>query len=83
MKRVFLIVLDSVGIGELPDAADFNDTGSNTLRAAFSSPYFSMPNLTKLGLFQIDGTEWGRRKEDTVFLGAAARMASRDAGSWT
>ena len=83
MKRVFLIVLDSVGIGELPDAADFNDTGSNTLRAAFSSPYFSMPNLTKLGLFQIDGTEWGRRKEDTVFLGAAARMAEQSKGKDT
>ena len=83
MKRVFLIVLDSVGIGELPDAADFNDTGSNTLRAAFSSPYFSMPNLTKLGLFQIDGTEWGRRKEDTVFLGAVARMAEQSKGKDT
>ena len=43
MKRVFLIVLDSVGIGEMPDAADYGDAGSNTIRAAASSPYFSIP----------------------------------------
>ena len=41
MKRVFLIVLDSVGIGEMPDAADYGDAGSNTIRAVASSPYFS------------------------------------------
>lgn len=49
MKRVFLIVLDSVGIGEMPDAADYGDAGSNTIRAVASSPYFSMPNMRKLG----------------------------------
>ena len=40
MRRVFLIVLDSVGIGEMPDAADYGDAGSNTIRAVASSPYF-------------------------------------------
>lgn len=55
MKRVFLIVLDSVGIGEMPDAKEFGDEGSNTLRAAFKSQYFSMPTMKKLGLFNIDG----------------------------
>lgn len=45
MKRVFLIVLDSVGIGELPDAGLYGDEGSNTVKAAASSPYFSMPNI--------------------------------------
>ena len=43
MKRVFLIVLDSVGIGEMPDAAHYGDEGSNTLLAASTSEYFSMP----------------------------------------
>ena len=38
MKRVFLIVLDSVGIGEMPDAADYKDEGSNTIAAAAASP---------------------------------------------
>ena len=55
MKRVFLVVLDSVGIGELPDAKDYNDEGSHTLYAASKSEHFSMPNMEKLGLFHIDG----------------------------
>ncbi len=54
MKRVFLIVLDSLGIGEQPDAAAFFDQGSNTLKAIRSSKYFDCPNLEKLGLFNID-----------------------------
>ena len=41
-KRVFLIVLDSVGVGELPDAAEFGDEGSNTVKAAASSGLLNM-----------------------------------------
>ena len=47
-KRVILMVLDSVGIGEMPDAAEYGDAGSNTLKAASTIPYFSMPNMRKL-----------------------------------
>jgi len=54
-KRIFLIVLDSVGIGEEPDAAEYGDEGSNTIAAAATSKYFDMPNMQKLGLFNIDG----------------------------
>lgn len=60
-KRVFLIVLDSFGIGEAPDAAEFGvtadggDRGGDTLASVASSPAFSAPNLTRLGLFNIDG----------------------------
>lgn len=54
MKRVFLVVLDSVGIGEEPDAAEYGDEGSNTLAAAATSRYFNMPNMKKMGLFNID-----------------------------
>ena len=56
MKRVFLIILDSFGIGNAPDAADFADEGSNTLRAVMLSQKFWVPNLKKLGLFEIEGT---------------------------
>ena len=55
MKRIFLIVLDSFGIGEMPDAANYGDEGSNTLGTVAKSPEFSMPNMAKLGLFNIDG----------------------------
>lgn len=58
IKRVFLIVLDSVGIGELPDAADYGDEGSNTIKACCSRPGFSVLNLKKAGLFNIDGVDF-------------------------
>ncbi len=54
-KRAFLIVLDSVGIGEMPDAAEWGDGGSNTLAAIRQHPDFYCPNLEKMGLFAIDG----------------------------
>ncbi len=54
-KRVFLIVLDSFGIGGQPDAAAFGDEGSNTLAAVATSPYLNAPHLRELGLFSIDG----------------------------
>ena len=54
-KRVFLIVLDSFGIGRAPDAAAFGDEGSNTLAAVATSRKLAAPNLARLGLFSIDG----------------------------
>ena len=56
-KRIFLIVLDSFGIGEAPDAADFGDEGSNTLAACRATGKLSLPHLDRLGLFQIDGVD--------------------------
>ena len=56
-RRAFIIVLDSFGVGELPDAADFSDEGSNTLAAVSVCPEFDCPNLTALGLFNIDGCD--------------------------
>ena len=56
-NRVFLIVLDSFGIGEMPDAAEWDDEGSNTLKAIRNHPNFSCPNLTDMGLFSIDGID--------------------------
>ncbi len=56
-KRAFLIVLDSVGIGAMPDAYKWGDEGSNTLGVISAHPAFSCPNLTKMGLFAIDGIE--------------------------
>ena len=54
-KRVFLIVLDSFGIGGAPDAAAFGDEGSNTLAAVLSYSKAPFPNLAKMGLLAIDG----------------------------
>lgn len=81
MKRVFLIVLDSVGIGELPDAHLYGDEGSNTVKAAASSPYFSMPNMKRLGLFNIDGMDWAQ--SEAAPAGAFGRLAERSKGKDT
>ena len=56
-KRVFLIVLDSFGIGGAPDAAKFIDEGSNTLAAVLSFSNAPYPNLSKMGLLAIDGED--------------------------
>ena len=55
MKRVFLIVLDSFGIGAAPDAADFGDAGADTLGSIARSGKLYIPTLTKMGLGNIDG----------------------------
>lgn len=58
MKRVVLIVLDSVGIGEMPDADLYNDVGSNTIgNISKKVGGLKLPNLEKLGLGNIDGAE--------------------------
>ena len=81
MKRVFLIVLDSVGIGEMPDADDYGDAGSNTIAAAASSEYFHMEEMQKLGFFNIDGVTCRPAAEQPV--GAVARMTERSRGKDT
>ena len=53
-KRIHLIVLDSVGIGEALDAASFNDTGSHTLGHIAESMELALPNLEKMGLGNIE-----------------------------
>jgi phosphopentomutase len=55
MRRIFLIVLDSFGIGAAPDASDFGDAGTNTLRGIAETGLLNIPNLTELGLGNIDG----------------------------
>jgi len=57
MNRVFIIVLDSLGIGALPDAAEYGDEGSNTLAAVATSQKLNIPNLRRLGLYNIDGVD--------------------------
>lgn len=81
MKRVFLIVLDSFGIGEMPDAREFGDAGSNTLKTVSNSEYFSMPNMQRLGLFNIDGVECRSCLDDPE--GSFARMTEVSKGKDT
>lgn len=72
MKRVFLIVLDSFGIGEEPDAAAFGDEGSNTLLAVSRSPELDVREMNSIGLGAIDGVTC--LPQMPVRLGAYARL---------
>ena len=55
--RVFVIVLDSFGIGAAPDAADFGDAGANTIKGVAGTGILSLPNMISLGLGTIDGVD--------------------------
>ena len=81
MKRIFLFVLDSVGIGAEPDAPEYGDAGTNTLKSAASSPFFHMPNMEKLGLFNIEGIDWHSGTDAP--LATVARMQEASKGKDT
>lgn len=81
INRVFLIVLDSVGIGGASDAKDFGDNNPNTLKTIAASEKFYTPNLSRLGLFNIDGINFYRREENP--LGSFARVCEASQGKDT
>lgn len=77
MKRVFLFVLDSVGIGALPDAEKFGDVGADTMRSISKSDKFHIPNLIKLGLGNIKGLSYlGKVKEPLASFGKCAEISN-------
>ena len=80
-KRVFLIVLDSFGIGAEPDAAAFGDEGTNTLGAIAGHPNFNCPNLQKMGMFNIDGVTAGEKTAAPI--GSFARLQEQSMGKDT
>ncbi|MBE6955001.1 MAG: phosphopentomutase [Ruminococcaceae bacterium] len=81
MKRVFLIVLDSFGIGAMPDAAAFGDAGANTLASCATSDQLNIPNMIAAGLGNIDGVDC--LPEAASPLGAYARLTERSLGKDT
>ena len=80
-RRAFIIVLDSFGVGEEPDAAQFGDEGSNTIRTVNTSSEFIVPNMEKLGLFNIEGVDC--RKGVRSPKGAYCRLQELSAGKDT
>ena len=81
MKRIFLIVLDSFGIGEMPDSPAFGDVGVNTLASCARSEKLHIPNMIAAGLGNIDGVSC-LPKTDTP-QGAYARLAESSLGKDT
>ncbi len=80
-KRVFLIVLDSFGVGYEPDADKFGDVGANTLASIAKDEHFKADNLQKLGLFNLDGVTCGQPARQV--LGSYARLQEASNGKDT
>jgi phosphopentomutase len=80
-SRVFWIVLDSVGIGELPDAADYGDVGRNTLGHIAHSRPLQIPHLIRLGLANIAPLQF--QTAPAAPLGAYGKGATRSPGKDT
>ena len=78
MGRIVLIVLDSFGIGEEPDAAEYGDFDVNTIRACATSKFFDMPNMGAMGLFNIDGVDCRPAVSAPTAAFARCQEASKD-----
>ncbi|MBR6321503.1 MAG: phosphopentomutase, partial [Lachnospiraceae bacterium] len=83
-KRVFIIVLDSMGIGQAPDAALFGDEGSDTLASIRNHENFYCPTLEELGLFNIDGVGGGVKAPRAAFARLRETSMGKDStiGHW-
>ncbi len=84
-KRVFLIVLDSCGIGEAPDAQSFGDTGANTVKSISESKEFNIENLKSIGFTEIDGLSYlgkGELKSEVARLREKSKGKDTTIGHW-
>lgn len=80
-KRVFLIVLDSAGAGEAPDAARFDDVGCDTLGTCARSGRLNVPNMSRLGFYSLDGISYGKKVPDVI--GCYGKLTEKSAGKDT
>lgn len=85
IKRLFLIVLDSCGIGASPDAKAFGDEGCSTIKSIFGSEFFNIPTLKNLGFSQIDGLSFlgnGKLKAQVARLQEFSMGKDTTIGHW-
>ena len=78
MSRINIIVLDSFGVGELPDANKYGDVGSDTLGAIYRATSLNLPNMKKLGLYNIQGVSVPEKEE--VCIGNFGKAAEKSQG---
>ena len=66
INRTIIMVLDGFGVGEAPDANIYGDEGSNTLVNIYNAEHPNLPNMKKMGLYNIDGVEIADKAEKTI-----------------
>lgn len=73
VSRAIIIVLDSFGVGETPDANEYGDVGSNTLEGIYNNTSLNIPNMKRLGLYNIQGLNINEKEEAPIgIFGKAA-----------
>lgn len=78
INRAIIIVLDGFGVGELPDADKYGDVGSNTLKGIYDKCKPYLPNMKKMGLYNIEGIGIPEKEENTI--GAFGKLAEKSVG---
>lgn len=78
ISRAIIIVLDSFGVGETPDANQYGDQGSNTLEGIYNNTNLNIPNMKRLGLYNIDGLSI--QEKETSPIGAYGKATEKSAG---
>lgn len=81
INRAVVIVLDSFGVGELPDANVYHDEGSNTLKGIYTNTSLNLPNFKKLGLYNIDGIGIDNKADYTIGAYGKAKEMSKGKNS--
>lgn len=80
-RRVFLIVLDSAGVGEAPDADRFDDVGCDTFGTCVRSGELLIPVMEKLGIYNLKGTSFQKNQKGVI--GCYGKMREQSAGKDT
>ena len=78
INRAIVIVLDGFGVGELPDANNYGDVGSNTLKGIYDNTKLNLPNMKKLGLYNIPQIGIDEKEENVV--GAYGKTIEQSVG---
>lgn len=81
MNRAIVIVLDSFGVGELPDANVYGDEGSNTLKGIYDNTSLNLPNFKKLGLYNINDIGIDNKEEAPIGIYGKANEKSKGKNS--
>ena len=75
IDRVIIMVLDGFGVGQAPDAKDYGDEGSNTLKGIYDECHPKLPNMKKMGLYNIDGV--GIKEKELKTIGCYGKLAEK------
>ena len=81
INRSIIIVLDSFGVGEAPDANEYGDIGSNTLTGIYNNTNLNIPNMKKLGLYNIQGINLDEKEENPIGIYGKAEEKTKGKNS--